>query len=78
MKTAISIPDELFSRADSTAERLGKTRSELYREALANYLDQLEPRATTAALDELADEINADRSEFERGAARQALERSEW
>jgi predicted transcriptional regulator len=36
MKTAVSIPDDLFRRADEYASRSGKSRSELYREALAD------------------------------------------
>jgi hypothetical protein len=32
MKTAVSIPDELFLRADELASRLGKSRGEAYRE----------------------------------------------
>ena len=38
MKTAVSIPDDLFHRADQLAARLGKSRSEMYREALAEYI----------------------------------------
>lgn len=38
MKTAISVPDGLFERADRLAHRLGKSRSQVYREALAEYL----------------------------------------
>ena len=38
MKTAISIPDTLFHIAESLAERMGMSRSELYRHALENYI----------------------------------------
>ena len=38
MKTAISIPDPLFERADQLAQKLGKSRSQLYRDALDEYL----------------------------------------
>ena len=38
MKTAISIPDSLFHLAESLAERMGMSRSELYRHALENYI----------------------------------------
>jgi predicted transcriptional regulator len=78
MKTAISIPDELFRKADELADRLGKSRSEVYREALADYVSRREPGAVTRALDELADELAADGGEFGAQAARRALERSEW
>jgi predicted transcriptional regulator len=78
MKTAVSIPDDLFRRADELARQLGKSRSELYREALADYVDRRDPGAVTAALDELADEIAGDGMGFTEHAARRVLERSEW
>ncbi|HEX6391532.1 MAG TPA: ribbon-helix-helix protein, CopG family [Solirubrobacteraceae bacterium] len=78
MKTAVSIPDELFRQADELARRLGKSRSEVYREALADYLARREPGAVTQALNALADELADDHGEFAAQAARQALARSEW
>lgn len=78
MKTAVSIPDELFYRADELAGRLGKSRSEIYREALADYVGRREPGAITAALDEVADQIDADELAFVTEAARQTLTRTEW
>ncbi len=39
MKTAISIPDNLFEAADHMAKLLGVSRSELYRRALHQYLE---------------------------------------
>ncbi len=38
MKTAISIPDELFEAADNMARHMGMSRGELYRTALAAFL----------------------------------------
>lgn len=53
MKTAISLPDELFSAADSLADRLGVSRSELYANALAEYVARYSDAEVTARLDEL-------------------------
>jgi predicted transcriptional regulator len=78
MKTAVSIPDELFRRADELADRLGKSRSEVYREALADYVARRDPGAVTRALDEIADELTTEDDAFVTEAARQTLERSEW
>lgn len=78
MKTAISIPDDLFRQADELADRLGKSRSELYRDALTDFIARRHPGAVTRALDELADELAADHDEFVSGAAHQTLERSHW
>ena len=38
MKTAISLPDDLFAAADTLAKSLGKSRSWLVAEALAEYV----------------------------------------
>ncbi|MCP9486058.1 MAG: ribbon-helix-helix protein, CopG family [Gaiellaceae bacterium MAG52_C11] len=76
MKTAVSIPDDLFARADALADRLGKSRSQVYREALAEYLDRRSPQAVTQALDAMADELAVDAWTTEAG--RKALERNEW
>lgn len=78
MKTAVSIPDDLFRQADELADRLGKSRSQVYREALADYVARREHGAVTRALDELADELAADDVGFAADAARRALDRSEW
>ncbi len=39
MKTAISIPDEIFTAAEQTAKRLGVSRSELYSNAVRDYIE---------------------------------------
>lgn len=78
MKTAVSIPDDLFRQADDLASRLGKSRSEVYREALADYVARREPGAVTRALDALVDDLAAESDGFTAQAAREALEHSEW
>ncbi|HMS46909.1 hypothetical protein [Candidatus Neomicrothrix sp.] len=40
MKTAISIPDEIFQAAERLRESTGASRSALYAEAIRTYLDQ--------------------------------------
>jgi len=40
VKTAVSMPDDLFRLAESAARRLGMSRSELYRSAVTEYLKQ--------------------------------------
>ena len=78
MKTAVSIPDDLFERADALARRLGKSRSQVYREALAEYVFRREPRSVTKALDELAAALAGETDPWAVEAGRRALERSEW
>jgi metal-responsive CopG/Arc/MetJ family transcriptional regulator len=38
MKTAISLPDSVFEQAETLAQQLGLSRSELYTKALQAYL----------------------------------------
>jgi predicted transcriptional regulator len=78
MKTAVSIPDDLFRRADELAERLGKSRSEVYREALVDYVERRDIAAVTSALNEIADDLAAEQAGLADHAARRALERTEW
>ena len=54
MKTAISLPDELFTTADRFAQRTGRSRSELYAEALREFLARHDEDQITARLDALA------------------------
>lgn len=50
MKTAISLPDELFAAADALAERLGVSRSRLFATALAEYLAKHQTQKLTDRL----------------------------
>lgn len=79
MKTAISLPDELFEKVDRIAQRKGKSRSEVYREALIEYAAR-EDNAITEAVNAVVDELGPDArlDAWGRAAARAAFEHSEW
>ncbi len=53
MKTAISIPDEVFNAAERTAKRLGVSRSELYANAVRDYIETHVSEQITEKLDEV-------------------------
>jgi len=77
MKTAISIPDDVFEDAERLARRLGHSRSQLYSRALREFVARHEPDHVTAALDEVfAGEPEGDA--FVARAGRRAIERTEW
>jgi metal-responsive CopG/Arc/MetJ family transcriptional regulator len=78
MKTTVSIPDDLFRRADELARRLRKSRSQIYREALAEYVVRRDARSITGALDDVVDAVGPQRELWLDEAGRLALERSEW
>ena len=50
MKTAISVPDELFASADSLAQEMRISRSELYATAVAEYVAKHRSADVTAKL----------------------------
>ncbi|HJQ08203.1 MAG TPA: hypothetical protein VJ836_01835 [Candidatus Saccharimonadales bacterium] len=53
MKTAISIPDNTFQSAEKLAKRLGKSRSQLYTQALNSYLEQNGEKGVQELLDKV-------------------------
>jgi len=77
MKTAISIPDDVFTDAEDLAKRLSKSRSELYSRAVREYVARHSPDQITEALDTLCEDEPADGA-FASAAARRTLGRSEW
>ena len=50
MKTAISVPDDVFALADALARRLKISRSELYATAVAEYVAKQRDEGTTEKL----------------------------
>ena len=51
MKTAISVPDDLFAQVDRLARRSHRSRSEVYSAALREYVARHSPDEVTAGLD---------------------------
>ncbi len=78
MKTAVSIPDEIFDKVERLAERERKSRSALYSAALREYVARHAPDEITEAMNRTCDQVGATRDEFLAVAARRVLERVEW
>jgi predicted transcriptional regulator len=78
MKTAVSVPDELFDRVDRLAQRTRRSRSEVYSAALREYVARHDTDEITEALDRLAVEGQSSADRFVTEAARQRLETSDW
>jgi metal-responsive CopG/Arc/MetJ family transcriptional regulator len=78
MKTAISLPNDLFYAADSLASRFGLSRSELYARAIAEYVAKYQDEQITAQLNKVfADEASGLDPALRRAQA-QSLSSSEW
>lgn len=78
MKTAISIPDDLFSQADALASHLRVSRSQLYARAVREYVARHACDNVTAALNAVADDVERDGLDLIAASARRAAERVEW
>jgi metal-responsive CopG/Arc/MetJ family transcriptional regulator len=53
LKTAISLPDQIFEEAEALAQQLGISRSELYTEALKAYLRRYNRERILSKLNEV-------------------------
>ena len=78
MKTAISIPDDVFEEAERLADRLQTSRSQLYTRALAEFVARHDEDRVQAAMNAVVDEVGPASDDFVRAAARQTLRRVEW
>jgi len=78
MRTAISIPDEVFDQAERLADRMQTSRSQLYARALAEFVARHDADHVTEGMNRVVDEIGETSDAFIRQAADKTLRRSEW
>ncbi len=78
MKTAISLPDKVFRAAERHAKRARKSRSQLYSEALSEYLVRHAPEEVTDAMNRVVEQLKDATDPFVLAAGRRVLERTEW
>jgi hypothetical protein len=76
VKTAVSIPDDVFRRAERLAKRRKISRSQLYAAALVQLLESEPKTELTEAYDSAFDDNKGDA--FVRDAARRTLASVEW
>jgi metal-responsive CopG/Arc/MetJ family transcriptional regulator len=73
MKTAVSIPDDVFEEAERLAADLRISRSQLYSGALKEFVTRHAPDRLTEAMNRVIDEVGAEIDEFSQRAARRVL-----
>jgi len=78
MKTAVSIPDDVFEQAETLAHRAKRSRSEVYARALTEYVARHAPDRVTEAMDRALEQVNEPTDKFVSRVARRTLERTEW
>ena len=78
MKTAVSLPDDLFAAADALAGRLGVSRSELYATAVAEFLAKHSASEVTERLNRVYAAESGALAPSLRRAQRRSLGREDW
>jgi metal-responsive CopG/Arc/MetJ family transcriptional regulator len=78
MKTAVSIPDDVFAAGERLARRSRKTRSEVYAAALREYAARHTPDEVTDAFDRVCRAVQQDADPGVTSVARDRLQRVEW
>ncbi len=79
MKTAVSIPDQLYEAAERLARRRGVRRSQLYAEALQRLVaDQVSDDDLVEQTNQALSELDSAPGEFLELAARKSLAQAEW
>lgn len=78
MKTAISLPEKTFEKAEALAKKLGISRSELYVKALEQFLSQQIDTELTESFNKVYAEMDSSLDATLRAAAQKTLKGSEW
>ena len=78
MKTAVSIPDDIFERAERLARRNRRTRSEVYAAALDEYVARHAPDEVTDTMNRVCEKTGDGIDAFLATAGRHVLDRVEW
>jgi metal-responsive CopG/Arc/MetJ family transcriptional regulator len=78
MKTAVSLPDDIFAEAEALAGAQRMSRSRLYAAALREYLARHQPDMVTEALDAVYATESSSLDPALAAAATQVLQRTEW
>jgi metal-responsive CopG/Arc/MetJ family transcriptional regulator len=81
MKTAISLPDDLFEAVEQIVRRSNRPRSAIYADALRDYVARHDPDDVTEAINKVIDELGDAYDEevrFTTAASREALKKIEW
>lgn len=78
MKTAVSVPDDVFERAERLAKRERRSRSDVYSAALREYVARHAPDEIAEALDLVLRDVGDGVDPFVDAASRRTLADSDW
>jgi len=78
MKTAVSVPDEVFKDVERLARRARKSRSQVYSDALKEYVARHAPDEVTEAMNRVCERVKNGKDAFVAAASSRVLEHAEW
>ncbi len=78
MKTAVSLPDEIFRQAEATAKKLRVSRSKLYATALSEYLERHRDGSVTERLNRVYSKHDSKLDPALENAMLQTLNKERW
>ena len=78
MKTAVSIPDDIFEKAERFAKRSKRSRSEVFAAALREYVSRHSPDEVTDAMNRVCGEVGEQVDEFVSAAGNRLLRKTQW
>jgi len=78
VKTAISLPNELFQQAEVAAKKLRISRSQLYAKALTAFLMQSSSQSITEQLNQVYSHAQSEVDPVLQNAQIDLLRRAEW
>ncbi len=78
MKTAVSMPDDLFRSAEAAARRLRVSRSALYAKAIAEYLKRQREGSITERLNEVYSRYPSKLNSGLHRAQLKSVEKDDW
>ena len=78
MKTAVSVPDDVFESAERLARRERRSRSEVYSAALREYVARHSADEVTEALNRVVADLGPGLDAFGGRASKLILENTEW
>lgn len=78
MKTAVSVPDDLFRQAEDAARRLKMSRSKLFSTAISEFLQRQQSNAVTERLNEVYSRRTAKVDSALHRAQLKSLDKDSW
>jgi metal-responsive CopG/Arc/MetJ family transcriptional regulator len=77
MKTAVSIPDDVFEKVERLRQGR-RSRSEVFSAALREYVARHSPDEVTESFNRVCDQVRGDNNDFAQEAGRRLMENVEW